>query len=174
VVVTASNPIFSILGLILIFGNVTIILLLLNVEFLALSLLLVYVGAIAVLFLLLIMMLNIKLAELSTPNINYLPVTFLFSSLLSGLLFSFSIIQEIPDLSSQTVSQTRVWLTFLDNFSDISIIGQVLFLFYAPTVFIYGGLLTLPLLCLGLFTKKKFFFIKTPIFRWASSANYKS
>ena len=64
-VIRAKNPVYSVLFLILVFCNVSGILLLLNLDFFAMVFLVVYVGAIAVLFLFVVMMLNIKLNELS-------------------------------------------------------------------------------------------------------------
>jgi NADH-quinone oxidoreductase subunit J len=63
-VIASKNPIHSILYLILVFCNVTFVLIILGVEFIAIIFLIVYVGAIAVLFLFVVMMLNIKIIEL--------------------------------------------------------------------------------------------------------------
>ena len=65
VVISARNPIHSVLFLILVFVNVIFILIHLEVEFLALTFVIVYVGAVAVLFLFVVMMLNIKIFELN-------------------------------------------------------------------------------------------------------------
>ena len=73
-VVWTKNPIFSVLFLIFTFFNIGSILFLLNFEFLPIVFLVVYVGAIAVLFLFVLMMLNIKLAELNKTNSNSLPI----------------------------------------------------------------------------------------------------
>ena len=62
--IVSRNPIHSILYLILVFCNVSFIFIILNIEFIALTFLIVYVGAISVLFLFVIMMLNIKIIEL--------------------------------------------------------------------------------------------------------------
>lgn len=64
-VIGAQNPIHSVIFLILVFCNATGLLILLKIEFIALMFLIIYVGAIAVLFLFVVMMLNIKLSELS-------------------------------------------------------------------------------------------------------------
>jgi NADH-quinone oxidoreductase subunit J len=82
-----ENPVHSVLFLILTFFNSSGILLLLNAEFLALIFIIVYVGAIAVLFLFVVMMLNIKVA--STSNSAYLPVAFLASLFLIIQIFLF-------------------------------------------------------------------------------------
>ena len=67
-VIQARNPVHSVLFLILVFFNSAGLLLLLGLDFFALIFLVVYVGAIAVLFLFVIMMLNIKLAEINEKD----------------------------------------------------------------------------------------------------------
>jgi len=74
VVITARNPIHSVLFMILVFINVVFILISLEAEFLALTFVIVYVGAVAVLFLFVVMMLNIKITELNKELIHYFPV----------------------------------------------------------------------------------------------------
>ena len=81
-VIISKNPVFSILFLIFTFTNVSCLLFLFNFEFLPISFLIIYVGAIAVLFLFVLMMLNIKLAELQESYSTLLPIVVIF-----GLLF---------------------------------------------------------------------------------------
>ena len=64
-VIQSRNPVHSVLFLILVFFNGAGLLILLGLDFFAMVFLVVYVGAIAVLFLFVVMMLNIKLAEIS-------------------------------------------------------------------------------------------------------------
>jgi NADH-quinone oxidoreductase subunit J len=73
-VVTAKNPVHSVLFLILAFVNAAGLFVLLGAEFLAMILLVVYVGAVAVLFLFVVMMLDVDFAELRQGFLNYLPV----------------------------------------------------------------------------------------------------
>ena len=63
-VVFSSNPVYSVLSLILVFCSASMVLLVLTVDFLSILFIVVYVGAIAVLFLFVIMMLNIKLIQM--------------------------------------------------------------------------------------------------------------
>ena len=81
-VVTARNPVHSVLFLILAFVNAAGLFLLLGAEFLAMMLVVVYVGAVAVLFLFVVMMLDVDFAELRQGFLNYLPV-----GALIGLVF---------------------------------------------------------------------------------------
>ncbi len=73
-VVSARNPVHSVLFLILAFFNAAGLFLLTGAEFLAMILVIVYVGAVAVLFLFVVMMLDIDFAELRSGFQRYLPV----------------------------------------------------------------------------------------------------
>lgn len=73
-VIRSKNPVHSVLFLILVFCNVAGLLILLNLDFFAMIFLVVYVGAIAVLFLFVVMMLHIKIAEIHENVLRYLPV----------------------------------------------------------------------------------------------------
>ena len=73
-VVAARNPVHSVLFLILAFFNSAALFVLVGAEFLAMILVIVYVGAVAVLFLFVVMMLDINFVELRQGFIHYLPV----------------------------------------------------------------------------------------------------
>ena len=73
-VVAARNPVHSVLFLILAFFNSAALFVLMGAEFLAMILVIVYVGAVAVLFLFVVMMLDINFVELRQGFIHYLPV----------------------------------------------------------------------------------------------------
>ena len=73
-VISARNPVHSVLFLILAFFNAAGLFILLGAEFLAMILVVVYVGAVAVLFLFVVMMLDIDFTELREGMLNYLPV----------------------------------------------------------------------------------------------------
>jgi len=72
-VIAARNPVHSVLFLILAFFNAAGLFVLLGAEFLAMILVVVYVGAVAVLFLFVVMMLDIDFAELKKGTLQYLP-----------------------------------------------------------------------------------------------------
>jgi len=72
-VIAAKNPVHSVLFLILAFFNAAGLFVLLGAEFLAMILVVVYVGAVAVLFLFVVMMLDIDFAELKRGSLQYLP-----------------------------------------------------------------------------------------------------
>ena len=73
-VIASRNPVHSVLFLILTFANVTGLFILLGAEFLGLLLIIVYVGAVAVLFLFVVMMLDVDFAELKKGALQYMPV----------------------------------------------------------------------------------------------------
>jgi NADH-quinone oxidoreductase subunit J len=73
-VVTARNPVHSVLFLILAFFNAAALFLIAGAEFLAMILVIVYVGAVAVLFLFVVMMLDVNFAELRSGYQRYMPV----------------------------------------------------------------------------------------------------
>ena len=73
-VVVSRNPVYSVLFLILAFFNAAALFVLIGAEFIAMILVIVYVGAVAVLFLFVVMMLDINLTELREGFLRYLPV----------------------------------------------------------------------------------------------------
>ena len=73
-VIAARNPVHSVLFLILAFVNAAGLFVLMGAEFLAMILIVVYVGAVAVLFLFVVMMLDVDFAELRQGFLQYLPI----------------------------------------------------------------------------------------------------
>lgn len=80
-VIAAKNPVHSVLFLILAFVNASGLFILLGAEFLAMILIVVYVGAVAVLFLFVIMMLDVDFAELKQGFLQYLPIGVLIGAI---------------------------------------------------------------------------------------------
>ena len=85
-VILARNPVHSVMWLILAFFNAAGLMLLAGAEFIAMLLVIVYVGAVAVLFLFVVMMLNIDFAELRAGFVSYLPF---------GVLIALGLLAEI-------------------------------------------------------------------------------
>jgi len=108
-VITSKNPIHSVLFLILVFFNTSILFLFSNAEFLAMVVLIVYIGAVAVLFLFVIMMLDINISKLRQTFLNYLPI---------GLLVGFIILLELIYVVSQ--SKLNFTQTISTNNNNIS------------------------------------------------------
>ena len=88
-VIFARNPVHSVMWLILAFFNAAGLMLLAGAEFIAMLLVIVYVGAVAVLFLFVVMMLNIDFAELRAGFVRYLPLGSLVAIILvAELIFA--------------------------------------------------------------------------------------
>ena len=81
-VISAKNPVHSVLWLIVAFFNAAGLFILLGAEFLAMILLIVYVGAVAVLFLFVVMMLDVDFASLKVGAVRYLPLGLLVGGIL--------------------------------------------------------------------------------------------
>jgi len=86
-VITSRNPVYSVLLLVLAFFSSACIWMLLEAEFLAITLVLVYVGAVMVLFLFVVMMLDINLEKLKAGFASYLPVGALVAVAMAAQLF---------------------------------------------------------------------------------------
>ena len=85
-VITARNPVYSALFLVLTFFTAAALWMLLDVEFLAIVLVVVYVGAVMVLFLFVVMMLDINLVPLQEGFTRYLPVGLVVAAIMAGEL----------------------------------------------------------------------------------------
>ena len=104
-VISARNPVHSVLFLILAFFNAAGLLILMEMEFLSLIFIVVYVGAIAVLFLFVVMMLNVKISEVEDEVLQYLPVGGTI-----GLIFLFLIFFIIEGISFLSMVKQIVFI----------------------------------------------------------------
>ena len=99
-VITARNPVHSVLFLILAFFNAAGLFVLLGAEFIAMILVIVYVGAVAVLFLFVVMMLDISFADLRKGAMQYVPVgLFIGAVLLLELFMMYGTWQFVPNVA---------------------------------------------------------------------------
>ena len=109
-VVFSSNPVHSVLFLIFTFFNVSILFLLSNAEFLAMTLIIVYVGAVAVLFLFVVMMLNINEVLIKEGFLKYFPFGFILITIfLLELFFVFK------DITLRNTSSSKMNISELLN-----------------------------------------------------------
>jgi NADH-ubiquinone oxidoreductase chain 6 len=76
-IIITKNPVVSVLYLILLFGCVACYLIFIGIKFIGISYLLVYVGAVSILFLFILMLLNIRVSELVSDTSNSIPLGFL-------------------------------------------------------------------------------------------------
>ena len=137
-VIQARNPVHSVLFLILVFFNAAGLLILLGLDFFAMVFLVVYVGAIAVLFLFVVMMLNIKIAEINEKKLRYLPIGGLL-----GLLFLFEVLlivdnDLIPliilDNTEKIQKYQEVfftnWMSKMETLTNIQAVGNIIYTYY--------------------------------------------
>jgi NADH-quinone oxidoreductase subunit J len=126
-VISARNPVHSVFFLILAFFNAAGLFMLVGAEFLALLLVVVYVGAVAVLFLFVVMMLDVDFVELRQGFLQYLPV---------GALIAVILVLELIMVLGATVLDADVALVTgmpmppLEEISNIEAIGRVLYTEY--------------------------------------------
>jgi NADH-quinone oxidoreductase subunit J len=126
-VVSARNPVHSVLFLILAFFNAAALFLLLGAEFLALILVIVYVGAVAVLFLFVVMMLDIDFAELRRGFITYLPIGALIGLMLFLELFlAFAAWTVAPDVAKSIAAPTPA----LSGLTNTQALGALIYTRY--------------------------------------------
>lgn len=124
-VISARNPVHSVLFLILAFVNAAGLFLLLGAEFLAMLLIVVYVGAVAVLFLFVVMMLDVDFAELRQGFLQYLPIGGLI-----GLIFAVELLLVVgawvidPQIVRAPVAAIPAGIT------NTAALGQVLYTKY--------------------------------------------
>ncbi len=124
-VISAKNPVHSVLYLILAFVNAAGLFVMLGAEFLAMILIVVYVGAVAVLFLFVVMMLDVDFAELKQGALQYLPIGMLIGGIfLAELLLvvgSWVIGPGVPHAITAPIAAKA---------SNIEVIGLVLYTRY--------------------------------------------
>jgi len=128
-VVTARNPVHSVLFLILAFFNAAALFLLAGAEFLAMILVIVYVGAVAVLFLFVVMMLDINFAELRSGFQRYLPVGLAIGVVLAVELFIV--------LGGWKIAPEAMSLRFSPNAQNVSNTAQLGKLIYTDYIFLF-------------------------------------
>ena len=125
-VISARNPVHSVLFLILSFVNASGLFVLLGAEFLAMILVVVYVGAVAVLFLFVVMMLDINFVKLREGFLQYLP----FGALLGiVLIIELGILFLTRSFSENSLSKF-VESPVMNEVENTKLIGQVLYTDY--------------------------------------------
>jgi NADH-quinone oxidoreductase subunit J len=124
-VISARNPVHSVLFLILCFFNAAGLFILLGAEFLAMILVVVYVGAVAVLFLFVVMMLDVDFVELRQGMLNYLPVGGVIGLIVLGeLILAGSTFLVDPGSLKTIASPTPAGIT------NTEALGQILYTKY--------------------------------------------
>lgn len=140
-VINSKNPVHSVLSLICVFLCSSCLLLCLDAEFLAFSFIIIYVGAIAILFLFVVMMIDIK----KTSELNFgfgyrllkLSVLIYFLFALIWPFFSYLSFSSMVSCDLNYIN----WFYLIDNLSNMEMLGQLIFLKYPILVLIAGYIL---------------------------------
>jgi len=129
-VVVSRNPVFSVLFLILAFFNAAGLFVLIGAEFIAMLLVVVYVGAVAVLFLFVVMMLDINFAEMRAGFQKYLPLGLIVGGILVfelvaaiyGDAFSGATLPAMPEISNTRALGNVLYTKYLYLFQIAGLI----------------------------------------------------
>jgi NADH-quinone oxidoreductase subunit J len=124
-VILARNPVYSALLLVLCFFNSAVIWLLLDAEFLGIVLVLVYVGAVMVLFLFVVMMLDINLAELREGLAKYWPLAVAVAGFVVFAIINIIVVKNLGGMSVRTAPALAA------GYSNTRELGTALFTRYA-------------------------------------------
>ena len=138
-VVTIRNTVYAVLFLILAFFNAAGLFILVHAEFLALMLIVVYVGAVAVLFLFVVMMLNVELSHFRETVKSYS----LIGSFVGGILaVELILVMATWNTSTEAFNLTSAPSAFYGNVSNTRALGNLLYTHYA-LIFQGAGLILL-------------------------------
>lgn len=150
-VIVSKNPIVSVLFLIGLFLCIAAYLILTGLNFIGLSYLLVYIGAVSILFLFILMLINVRISELLIDSINSIPLAILIGGLFNyfvnnvlpymvmtnNLLYHFTIKKKLTNVTSVS------WDGYLAETSHITSIGNVLYGHYSIWLIITSIILLL-------------------------------
>ena len=148
-VVTVRNPIHAALFLVLTFFTSAIIWLTLEAEFLAISLVLVYVGAVMVLFLFVVMMLDINIARLREGFVKYLPLGIAVALIMLGLMLN---VVTSDIFSLETMSEPAAKAA---DYSNTKALGSVLYTDYVFAFEIAAAILLVAIIAAISLTMRK-------------------
>ncbi|HEY5810531.1 MAG TPA: NADH-quinone oxidoreductase subunit J [Povalibacter sp.] len=123
-VITARNPVHAALFLVFAFFNSAVIWLLMEAEFLAIVLMLVYVGAVMVLFLFVVMMLDVNVAQMREGFTRYAPLGILIAAL---VVFEIGSVVWVKHLG---VAKTAAAATAVEGYSNTRALGELLYTKY--------------------------------------------
>ena len=160
-VIISKNPIVSVLFLIGLFINISVLLILVGLNFIGLSYILVYVGAVSILFLFILMLINIRISELLNETNNHILL-----AVLNIILFLFIIGQILPNNSINqdniinlsdlffnnldfnftkqiAYASSKNWDNSLADITQISSIGNIMYSSYAIWLIIVSIILLL-------------------------------
>lgn len=144
-VIFSKNPVQSVLFLVVVFCLSAQLLILLEVDFLAMVLIIVYVGAIAVLFLFIVMMLNIRVVELGEILNRYFPL----AAFVGLVIFSEILFSAYYSTGSHSLNADLIYVDWYKSFlshSNVVSLGLILYTYFSPFLIISGLLLLLAMI----------------------------
>lgn len=126
-VIVKNNPVVSVLFLIGLFGSISAYLILIGLGFIGLAYLVVYVGAISILFLFILMLINIRTSELQSNTRNAIPLAIIITIALNYSLFKL-LPYDVAILSNNyymnnilyELSNDKYYYTYFNNFADVT------------------------------------------------------
>jgi len=143
-IISVQNAIYSVIFLVLSFVSSAGILFLIECELFALLFIVVYVGAIAVLFLFVVMMLDVKTIIVNRDSLKYFPFGIFVGVVLFVQIASFLSMQYEPlYFDSITYNSYQDWYDKIDSVNEMQALGQVLYTHYVLQFLIAGLILTL-------------------------------
>ncbi len=153
-VITARNPVHSALYLVFAFFNSAVIWMLLEAEFLAIILVLVYVGAVMVLFLFVVMMLDIKVEEVRAGFTSYawlgLPIALIVVAEIGAVVWLKS--SDTLPLGASSLSSPAVYAA---DYSNTKALGQLLYTEYLYPLQLAGAILLIAIVAAIVLTMRK-------------------
>lgn len=172
-IIINKNPIISVLFLIGLFVNISTLLIIVGFSFIGLAYILVYVGAVSILFLFILMLINIRISELSNETNNDTPL-----AVLTIMLFYFIIAQILPsklnlltinvnsssnihDINELFIDEqilhvsSKSWDNYLVDMTHITGIGNIMYTNYAIWLIIASVILLLAMVGSIVITKKQ-------------------
>ena len=147
-IILINNAIYTILFTILSFISTACLLLLLECEFMALIFIIIYIGAIAVLFLFVIMMLNIKITDSIKDIVKYFPINNFICTLFLFIVLSVIFLNFIANSYNNSLLYHLYtnWLENVDFLMDIQIIGHLIYTDFILQFLIAGFILLIAII----------------------------
>jgi NADH-ubiquinone oxidoreductase chain 6 len=142
-VITTKNPIVSVLFLISLFLVIAVYLIMVGMHFIGLAYLLVYIGAIAILFLFTIMLMNIRVSELLSYTNNSIPLAIIFSIIMYNSLYWISTPVAGTLNLAIDMSSSYKWDGVLVSSSHIASVGNIMYSSHSIWLIIVGFILLL-------------------------------
>jgi len=157
-VIVSRSPLNSVLYLVASFLSASMLLFLFENEFLALFFSIIYLGAIAILFLFIVMMLDIKYRELQTSKLYFPAGILIGSTMLIEIHGAFSkIFSKYTDVSNQEHNSYLNWYDMLDTLPDLYVFGQIFYTHFVLQILIAGLILYLAVIGVAFLTVKSAF-----------------